>query len=214
MMKTVLSAAILSAGLGLSTGLGLGAVAVPAMAQQVPGAADPSRVAAGRYTADPAHTQITFTVDHFGFNAYRGIAGGASGTLQIDPADPSKASVAMEVPVDGLVTTSAELDEHLRSPDFFDMASHPTITFRSTAVEVDGLTAKITGDLTLRGVTRPVVLDARFTGAGINPMNQAATIGFEAETTIRRSDFGMTYIVPMVSDEVMLEIGAAFEAAS
>ncbi|WP_372001145.1 YceI family protein [Tistrella mobilis] len=207
-MKTVLSAAILSLGLGLA------AVPAPATAQEVPGAADPSRVAAGRYTADPSHTQITFTVDHFGFNAYRGIAGGATGTLQIDPADPSKARVAMEIPVDGLVTTSAELDEHLRSPDFFDMASHPTITFRSTAVEVDGLTAKITGDLTIRGVTKPVVLDARFTGAGINPMNQAATIGFEAGTTIRRSDFGMTYIVPMVSDEVMLEIGAAFEAAS
>ncbi|BBK43514.1 polyisoprenoid-binding protein [Allostella vacuolata] len=179
----------------------------------VAGAADPARIAAGTYRADPSHTQIAFKVNHFGFNAYHGLLPGGAGTLAIDPARPAAATVAIEIPLAGVVTTSEELNGHLKSADFFDVAQHPMARFRSTSVVVDGLSARISGELTLRGVTRPVVLDARFTGAGVNPMNKAATIGFEATTAIQRSEFGIAYALPAVGDRVELTITAAFEKA-
>ncbi|WP_414901359.1 YceI family protein [Sphingomonas flavalba] len=179
----------------------------------VSGIADPSRVAAGTYQADSAHTQVAWSVNHLGFNAFHGLIGGATGTLTIDPARLADAAVSITIPVKRVVTTSTALDKHLLSPDFFDAATFPTATFRSTGVMVDGTRAKITGVLTLRGVTRPVTLDARFVGAGANPMSKAQTVGFEATTTIRRSDFGIRFGVPAVSDEVPLAITVAFEKA-
>ena len=92
----------------------------------------------------------------------------------------------------------------------FEAPDGPTATFRSTKVVVNGQEAKITGDLTLRGVTKPVTLDVDFHGAGMG-MNKKETVGFQAETTIKRSDFGIAYGIPMVSDAVELEIHAAFE---
>lgn len=113
-----------------------------------------------------------------------------------------------------MVSTSPALDKHLRGADFFDAAKYPTATFVSTRVQATGARARITGDLTLRGVTRPVVLDARFVGAGNNPRgNKALNIGFEATTRISRSAFGMTYGVPAVGDAIDLSINAAFEKA-
>jgi polyisoprenoid-binding protein YceI len=95
--------------------------------------------------------------------------------------------------------------------DFFDAANHANATFVSTKVTPSGTSAKIEGNLTLRGVTKPVVLDAKFYGAGANPMSKVATVGFEATTSIKRSDFGVAYGIPMVSDQVDLKITAAFE---
>ena len=193
------------------------ALVSPAAAQSAPperpGKVDVSRVAAGTYKVDTDHTQVAFTVNHFGFTDYHGLIGGSSGTLTLDPKQPGAARVEIEIPLAAAITTSKALDEHLRKADFFETAKYPKATFRSTRIEVDGERARIVGDLTLRGVTHPVVLDARFTGAGVNPMNKAATIGFEASTTIKRSAFGMTYVVPMVSDQVDLQISAAFEKA-
>ena len=176
-----------------------------------PGAADASRVQAGTYAVDSNHTQILFTLDHLGFNSYYGIFGGSTGSLTIDPAKPGSASVTIEVPIKSVVTTSDRLNTHLSTPDFFDSAKFPTATFRSTAVRVSGTSAKIAGQLTLRGVTRPITLDARFTGAGANPMSKAATVGFEATTTVKRSDFGVSYGLGVLSDEIPLKITAAFE---
>lgn len=190
--------------------------AQPAMPTEAPGAADASRVEAGTYNVDPNHTQIVFEVDHLGFNPYFGIFGGATGTLTIDPANPSAASVRIEIPMANVVTTSAELNAHLATDDFFDTANHPTATFRSTAVTpdpADPTRAQIAGELSVRGATVPVILDARFTGAGASPMNQAATVGFHATTTVQRSALGVNYGIPMVSDAVELEITAAFEKA-
>ena len=183
-------------------------VAAPLLAQ---GAPDASRVQAGTYAADSAHTQVTFKINHLGFNSYWGIFGGATGSLTIDPAKPAASSVSIEIPLAGLVTTSEKLNAHLKTPDFFDAAKFPTATFKSTSVTVSGQTAKIAGNLTLKGVTKPVVLDAKFTGAGANPMSKKATLGFEATTTLKRSDFGVSYGVPAVGDEVALKITAAFE---
>lgn len=182
-------------------------------APALPGIADPARVTAGTYAVDPAHTLIGFTVDHLGFNPYFGIFGDSNGTLIIDPANPSAARVDITIPVFKLTTASSDLTKHLQSDDFFGTAAHPVARFISTAVRVDGTTAEIDGNLTVKGVTRPVTLNAQFTGAGKNPMSKAETIGFTAKTTIKRSDFGVNYGIPMVSDEVALNITAAFEKA-
>lgn len=191
--------------------LALLGLAAPALAQGQPGAEAAAKVAAGTYTVDTDHTQIAWGINHLGFNVYYGIFGGTTGTLTLDPAKPASASVSLTIPVDKVTTTSEKLNAHLKSADFFDTAKFPTATFKSTGVVVDGLKAKITGDLTIKGITKPVVLDARFTGAGPNPMSKIETVGFEASATIKRSDYGITYALPVLGDEVSLHITAAFE---
>ena len=106
---------------------------------------------------------------------------------------------------------SSDFATHLASADFFEVEKYPAGRFVSTSVVVDGTKAKITGDLTLKGVTKPVVLDAQLMGAGANPMSKAQTVGFTATSTIKRSDFNLGYAAPVVSDEVKLKITAAFE---
>ncbi|TSB04776.1 YceI family protein [Sphingorhabdus contaminans] len=197
--------------------------AVPLMAQsapQLPGTTDVSRVTAGTYKTDPGHTLIGWRVSHFGFNDYFGIFGDATGTLTLDPKNPNAATVDITIPVSKVTTASAGLTGHLLragkdggKPDFFGPAPADA-KFVSTKVEANGTTAKITGNLTLNGVTKPVVLDTKFSGAGNNPFNKKATVGFHATTTIKRSDFGVSYAVPMISDDVALDISVAFEKAS
>ena len=183
----------------------------PAAPPTVPGTPDPSRVTAGIYATDPSHTLVGWKVSHFGFNDYFGQFGDVRGTLTLDPANPSRSVVDITVPVSGLATASGGLTAHMQRADFFDMANHPEVRFVSTAVEANGDRAVIAGNLTIRGVTRPVILSARFSGAGTNPYNRKDTVGFHATTTIKRSDFGMTYGVPLVSDDVELTISVAFE---
>ncbi|MHA6721018.1 YceI family protein [Sphingomonas sp. RS6] len=192
--------------------LALFATAPVAFAQELPGQADASRVPAGTYMVDTGHTQVDFTVNHFGFSHFTGQAGGATGSLTIDPAKPSDAKLEITIPTSGIVTTVPALDKHLASPDFFDAAKYPTIHFVSTKVVVNGTKAEVTGDLTLHGVTKPVTLETELVGAGTNPMMKKLNFGFRATTTIKRSDFGMDKYVPFVSDEVKLEINAAFSA--
>jgi polyisoprenoid-binding protein YceI len=189
------------------------ATALPGFAQDLPGAVDTSRVQAGTYNVDSAHTQVAFTVNHFGFNIYHGLIGGSTGKLTLDPKAPENASLEIEIPLSGVVTTSEDLTNHLKGADFFDVAKFPTATFKSTKVEIEGEEATITGDLTLHGVTKSVTIEAGFTGAGTNPMSKAETVGFEGGTTIKRSEFGIDKFVPNVGDEVDLDITAAFELA-
>ncbi|KHL25945.1 hypothetical protein PK98_05050 [Croceibacterium mercuriale] len=187
-------------------------------APQLPGQMDASRVTAGTYTADAGHSLIGWRVNHFGFNDYFGIFGDVAGTLTIDPANPAAAKVDVTVPIANVVTASDGLTAHMlrpgadgKAPDFFGAAPAPA-RFVSTSVQPTGSTgATINGDLTLNGVTRPVTIAAEFTGAGANPMSQKATVGFEGTTTIRRSDFGVNGALPVVSDEVELDITIAFE---
>jgi len=188
--------------------------ALPAIAQmpkEAPGKADPARVTAGTYKVDPGHTEIAFSINHLGFSIYHGLFVGPSGTLTLDPAKPNAAKVVVDFPIDGVRTTSAKLDEHLKSPEFFDAAKFPTAHFESTSVAASGMNATINGNLTLKGVTKPVTLKAKFIGAGKGPMNGADSMGFEATTTISRSAFGISYGVPLVGDQVDLTIAAAFE---
>lgn len=198
------------------------AVATPLVAQQAmqkPGSKNPAAVTGGTYTVDPNHTLIGWRVDHLGFNDYFGIFGDSTGTLVIDPKNPNAAKVDITIPVSKVVTASAGLTEHMLragkdggKPDFFGPAPADA-KFVSTAVAATGTEAKITGNLTLNGVTKPVVLDAEFSGAGKMPaqMGGKENIGFHAETTIKRSDFGISMGIPMVSDEVELDISVAFE---
>jgi len=186
-------------------------------APEVPGAPEPGRVTAGTYTADPDHSLVLFEVDHFGFNEYFGIFGDVNGTLALDPDNLEAAAVDVTIPVASVTTASADLTDHLlrpgkdgADPDFFGADPAPA-RFVSTSVTVDGTTAMIEGNLTLNGITKPVTLEAEFTGAGTNPTNGKETVGFEAETEVRRSDFNVDYALPLVSDEVELEISVAFE---
>lgn len=180
-------------------------------APQAPGQPDPARVAAGTYAIDNNHAQIRWTVNHFGFNDYFGIFGQPTGSLTIDPAKPNDAKVNVTIPITEVATSSSGLTKHLMTPDFFDSAKFPTATFQSTKVEASGTKAKITGNLTLLGVTKPVTLDAEFKGAGKNPFTQKETIGFQATTSLKRSDWGMTKFVPFVGDDVKIDISVAFE---
>jgi polyisoprenoid-binding protein YceI len=197
------------------------AVATPiALAQggSAPGAPDKSRVTAGTYAADAGHTMVVWEVDHLGFSKYTGIFGDVTGTLVIDPKNLAAAKVDVTIPVAKVTTASAGLTSHLLragkdggKPDFFG-AAPADAKFVSTSVVLDddGDEAKVTGNLTLNGVTKPVTLDVDFHGAGVG-MNKKETIGFQAETTIKRSDFGINMGIPYVSDAVELEIHAAFE---
>ncbi|MBL0924352.1 MAG: YceI family protein [Sphingomonadaceae bacterium] len=198
-------------------------IAVPLVAQsapQMPGTMDTSRVTAGNYTVDPSHTLVGWRVSHFGFNDYFGIFGDATGTLTLDPKKPNASKVEITIPVSKVTTASTGLTGHLLragkdggKPDFFGPAPADA-KFVSKAVTVNGTRALVTGDLTLNGITKPVRLDAQFSGAGTNPFNKKETVGFHATSVIKRSNFGINYGIPMVTDEVKLDISVAFEKAS
>jgi polyisoprenoid-binding protein YceI len=166
---------------------------------------------AGSYKVDSYHTQVGFSVSHFGFTNYSGLFSGATGALQLDTARLSAAKLDISLQVDSITTTVTKLTDELKGDKWFDTAKYPTATFASTKVVSTANGATVTGNLTLHGVTKPVVLEVRFIGAGVNPIDKAYTVGFEATTTIKRSDFGVTTYVPAIGDEVQLNIAGAFE---
>ena len=205
---TALTAAIVAAPFALAAQDG------PAMPTEAPGRPDSARVTAGTYATDPTHTLVGWRVNHFGFNDYFGQFGNITGTMTLDPANPSAATLDISIPISGLASASSALNEHMQRADFFDMANHPTARFVSRRVTVTGSNAAIEGNLTIRGVTRPITLAARFVGAGNNPFNSKATVGFHATATVKRSEFGMGYGIPLVADDVALDISVAFERQS
>ncbi|PZQ57414.1 MAG: polyisoprenoid-binding protein [Novosphingobium pentaromativorans] len=187
------------------------AVAAPSfLVAQAPAA--PESVQAGTYEVESNHTLAQFAVNHFGFNDYFGTIPGATGSLSIDPKALGAVKLDVSLPVSRISTTNDTLDAELVSADWFDAATYPTIRFVSQKVEQTGpRTARISGTVTMHGVSKPMVLDATFGGAGVNPMDKAYTIGFSATGTLKRSDFGVSKYVPVVSDEVAIRITAAFE---
>lgn len=165
--------------------------------------------AAETYTLDPGHTNVVWRVNHLGFSTQSGKFGAAEGTLTLDEAAPEKSKVEAKIPVASLVTGNDKLDTHLKSKDFFNLEAFPTATFVSDKVEPTGKdTAKVTGTLTLLGVAKPVTLDVKLNKIGEHPMSKKKSVGFNATTTIKRSDFGMSFGVPNVSDEVSIDIAA------
>lgn len=167
----------------------------------------------GRYLIDPAHTRIGFSVKHMGLSRVRGVFSDFEGTVTIGESE-ADTSAEFTIQATSIDTGQSQRDEHLRSNDFLDMPNHPTLEFRSTKVELDGDTWKVLGDLTIRGVTRSVTLDAEFEGAGPDILGNAEQprIGFSAETTINREDFGVNWNQAMeagglvVGKEVKIEL--------
>lgn len=174
-------------------------------------AATPAFAAAEKYTIDPSHTYVLFSINHLGFSDTVGRFDDTSGTLMLDHDAPEKSTVSASIKVASINTVSKDLNEHLQKPDWFDAAKYPEMKFVSTSVKLTGKdTADITGDLTLHGVTKPVTLKAKLNKADYFQMMNAWVAGFNAETTIKRSDFGMAAYVPMVSDEVKITISTEF----
>lgn len=163
--------------------------------------------AADKYNIDPTHTQVEFTYSHMGFSNITGRFDTVQGEFLFDPADPTKSSVDITIPVESISTGVAKLDEHLLKADFFDAATYPTATFKSTGVTAAGEgKLNVAGDLTIHGVTRPVVLDVTINKIGEHPMAKVPAAGFDATTTILRSDYGVGGYVPVVGDEVRIDI--------
>ncbi|MFE0193100.1 YceI family protein [Streptomyces sp. NPDC058989] len=173
--------------------------------------ADPALAAlTGDYTIDPAHSSIGFTVRHAMVTNVRGAFGEYEGALSLDGADPARSTASLDVKIASIDTGIADRDGHLRSADFFDAETFPLMTFRSTAAErVAGDRYRITGDLTLRDVTKPLTIDLEFNGSATDVYG-AERVGFEGSAEILRSEWGLTWNAAletggvMVSDKVKL----------
>jgi len=165
------------------------------------------------YRIDAGHTDVIAQWNHLGFSNPTAHFGQVEGTIVYDADDVAASSVEVTLPLSGLNSHVARFDEHLRNADFFDAARFPVATFRSTRVEAAGeQRLKVTGDLTIKGITRPVVLDVVLNKAGLHPRNNKPTIGFDATATVLRSDFGLGRGAPAVSDEVKIRITTEAQA--
>jgi polyisoprenoid-binding protein YceI len=168
----------------------------------------------GTYKVEPSHTEIMFGVNHLGFTMYYGVFSGASGTLVLDTADLSASRLDVSVPVSSVLTPSSRLNRELQGPQWLDADTYPDMTFRSKHITLTGReTARVEGEITLHGVTRPLTLEAKFNHAGENPLDHRYTVGFQARGVLKRSDFGVKAYMPLVGDDVHLNISAAFERA-
>ena len=147
------------------------------------------------WNIDSAHAQANFAARHMMITTVRGSFNKISGSINFDPANPAAASVEVVIDTTSMTSTGVEQrDQHLQSPDFLDVANFPTITFKSSKVEPydNGSKAKITGDLTIKGVTKPVVLDTELLGQGKTPFGTTVA-GFNGKTKINREDWGLTW---------------------
>ena len=176
--------------------------------------AAPASAAPETYTVDQSHAQIVFTYNHLGYSTGTGMFSGYAGTVAYDKANPAASSVTVSCPVTSMLTGWQARFDHFMSADFFAATDDEMVTFTSTAVELTGeKTGKITGDLTLNGVTKSVVLDATLTTEGaypLPPFEGKPALGFNATTTLLRSDFGLGAYAPFISDDVQVQI--SFEA--
>jgi polyisoprenoid-binding protein YceI len=163
-----------------------------------------------KYAIDASHSGVVFGWNHFGFSNPTARFDKIEGSVLLDKTDLTRSSVSVTLPLDGLDTGVAKLDEELKGQDFLDTAKYPTITFTSTKVEKSGENGlKITGNLTVHGVTKSVTLDAKVNKIGIFEIPgviKAQAAGFDATTVIKRSDFGVTKYVPAVSDDIPVHI--------
>lgn len=165
----------------------------------------------GDYTIDPIHSSIGFVARHAMITKVRGTFDEFDGHLHVEAADPSKSSAKVTIKVASIDTRNADRDAHLRTNDFFAMDEYPEILFESSSVEpVDDTTFRVTGDLTIRGVTRPVTFDLEYNGSAIDPFGNHR-VGFEGSVPVNRKDWGITWNAPLelggviISDKVTLE---------
>ncbi|MFO7279871.1 MAG: YceI family protein [Thermoanaerobacterales bacterium] len=170
-----------------------------------------TRAPTGTYAIDPAHSRIGFVARHAMVTKVRGSFNEYEGTGYFDAEDPSRSHLSLTIQAASIDTRNADRDAHLRSNDFFDMENHPTIEFRSSAVEqVDDTTYRVTGDLTIKGITRPVTFDLEYTGTAVDPFGNTR-LGLEGSVVVNRKDWGLTWNAPLetggvlVSEKVTLE---------
>jgi polyisoprenoid-binding protein YceI len=162
--------------------------------------------AAETYKLDPMHTSIVFRVKHLGVAYVYGRFNGPSGTFVFDETSPSKSAIEMQAETNNVDTAVEKRDTHLKSPDFFNTGEYPTVSFKSKSVKkLNEAVYEVSGDLTLLGNTRPITVEVNATGAGKDPWGNFRR-GFETSFSIKRSDFGMTFMMGGVSDEVNLTV--------
>jgi polyisoprenoid-binding protein YceI len=179
----------------LIAGAALTAAAAPAFAAEV------------AYKLDPAHTETTFTVDRFGFTSVIGIFAKSEGTIWLDEAAPEKSRVEATVTVDSLLSGDPTRDQHLKGERWLNAVKSPTMTFKSTKVEKTGdMTAKVTGDMTIMGVTQPAVLDVKLNKIGTAPNNQKKQAGFTITGTVSRKAYGSAGAAGIIGDAVAIRI--------
>ncbi|MCB1529400.1 MAG: polyisoprenoid-binding protein [Rhodospirillales bacterium] len=167
----------------------------------------PARADVERYDFDKAHTQILFFVNHLGFSNSQGEFHDYDGFIEFNREEPEKSKVEVTIRTSGIDMDDEAWDTHLKSKDFFDVEKFPDMVFKGTTIEITGdKTAKINGELTLLGVTKPVTLDTVFNKAGKHPFSGKYVAGFSAVTNIKRSDFGMEYGLPMIGDDVNIHL--------
>ncbi|GAT84878.1 polyisoprenoid-binding protein [Streptomyces sp. F-3] len=170
-----------------------------------PAAVNPDLAAlTGDYTIDPAHSTLGFVARHAMVTNVKGTFNDFTGTLRLDGSDPSASTASVDVRMDSIDTGSEDRDNHLRSADFFATEEFPEMTFRSTKAEaLGGNDYRITGDLTIRGITRPVTIDLEFNGAAKDPFGNER-VGFEGRAEILRSDWGLTWNAALETGGVLV----------
>lgn len=181
---------------------------IPARHQTI----DMSLLQSGNYQLDPDHAPVLFRVDHLGFSTYTGRFNTAAGTLDFDPQSPATSQLEVVIDAASIDTPSDALDDILRGENWFDTARFPTARFVSRKVTAIAYNSgQVEGDLTLHGVTKPVVLDVTFRGGADNLLTGKHTLGFVAKTTINRTEFGIRSLAPAIGAMVELEIHAEFQ---
>jgi polyisoprenoid-binding protein YceI len=162
---------------------------------------------AAKYDIDGTHTQVEFTYSHFGYSNITGRFDQIKGEFDLNTENLAKSKISVEIPISSMSTGVAKLDAHLQNADFFDAAKYPTATFKSTKVHVvNQKELHLMGDLTIHGVTKPATFTVMVNKIADHPMKKIPAAGFDASTTIKRSDFGLGAYVPAVSDEVKITI--------
>jgi polyisoprenoid-binding protein YceI len=160
-----------------------------------------------KYIFDPAHTQIFFSVNHLGFSHPQGRFNKFSGGFTFDLAHPEKSKIDVTVDANSIDMASEDWNRAMKGDNFFDVKKFPSLTFKSTKIETTGKdTGKVTGDLTILGVTKPVTLDVTYNKSGVHPYNKNYVAGFSAKAKINRADFGMTWGLPGIGEEVNVDI--------
>ena len=166
----------------------------------------------GEYTLDPAHSRLGFVARHAMVTKVRGSFNDVSGTGYFDAEDATRSRLEVVVQATSIDTRNADRDAHLRSNEFFDMETYPEIRFVSTSVEVvDETTFRVTGDLTIKGVTKAVTIDLEYTGAAVDPFGNQR-VGLEGSVTVNRKDWGITWNAPLetggvlIGEKVVLEL--------
>jgi polyisoprenoid-binding protein YceI len=185
-------------------------VALPAFAQDSGMTQDPKAIQAGTYMLDKSHGKITWSVNHMGFSTYVGQFVDTSAKLTIDPQAPERTLLNATVQTASVATSNEKLDDELKSDSWLNSEKFPAATFEATRVDVTGNKAKVMGNLTLNNVTKPEELDVTFNQAGPSPVDKKYRLGFTGTMDIKRSDFNVTKYLPLVGDDVNLQLEGEF----